>query len=66
MVNTVIFNVFKKYDDPVGTWYNCLGCKKQSFIPDFDVDDKETNVFKFCPCCGKEIIKIVELEDINT
>jgi DNA-directed RNA polymerase subunit RPC12/RpoP len=47
-----------KYDDPVGIWYECTGCKKDLFIPDWDLSSKETDVFKFCSYCGKEVEKI--------
>ena len=59
MDKTVIFEITTRYDDPVGTWYICHGCNKQSFIPDFDENSKEIDVFIFCPYCGYEIIKIV-------
>ena len=60
MVNA-IFTVVQKYDDPVGIWYICQSCNKESFVPDFDFEDKETKVFKYCPYCGKEITKIIDL-----
>lgn len=46
------------YDDPVGTWYKCESCKKDLFIPDWDLSSKEADVFNFCPYCGKKIDKI--------
>lgn len=51
-------NVRTKYDDPGGIWYDCTECGKQFFIPDFDQDNKETDVFNYCPYCGKKINKV--------
>lgn len=57
MVNLILGT---KYDDPVGIWYKCELCEKQSFIPDFDENSKETTVFEYCPYCGNKIDKVID------
>jgi len=59
MVNTCSLILGTKYDGPVGIWYRCSTCEKQFHIPDFDENSIETEVFKFCPYCGKKVNKVI-------
>lgn len=50
--------VIQAYSNCEGICYECSDCNSQLFLPDFDLSDRETNVFVFCPYCGKQIITI--------
>lgn len=61
MDDAAIFNVIEKYDDPVGDWYKCIICESEIFRPEFNLQWKQTDVYKYCPYCGSEIVKIIDL-----
>ena len=45
-----------RYDDPVGNWYLCTNCSRLVFIPLPNYTPSAGQEFKYCPCCGAEIV----------
>jgi hypothetical protein len=51
-----IFRATDKFDDPVGTWFECDNCKNEVFVPRRPNKKPLGNYFiNYCPFCGIEI-----------